>query len=210
MVAAVNCGTVHMDRHVIRKGMFMNKRTVHFVQKGFTLVELLIVAIILAILAAIVVPQFASSTTDAQESALRSDLAGIRAAIDLYRQQHGAYPGVNASSGGTCTGGTKGTGAAGTATAFGDQLVRYTDRNGNSCSLQDASGELFPFGPYLKENQIPTNPITGDATIEIVTTGDLEMGATGAGGGWKYDTTSGKFIANDTNTDSAGNAYDTY
>ncbi len=34
-------------------------------QSGFTLVELLIVAIILAILAAIIVPQFASTTTDA-------------------------------------------------------------------------------------------------------------------------------------------------
>ena len=40
--------------------------------RGFTLVELLIVAIILAILAAIVVPQFASTTNDAQESAFAS------------------------------------------------------------------------------------------------------------------------------------------
>jgi general secretion pathway protein G len=188
----------------------MSKRVNHLMQKGFTLVELLIVAIILAILAAIVVPQFASSTTDARESALRSDLAGIRAAIDLYRQQHGQYPGVNASSGGTCSGGTKGTGAAGTAAAFRDQLVRYTNANGDSCSLQDAAGELFPFGPYLKESQIPDNPITSDSTIEIATTGDLEMGGTGAGGGWKYDTTSGKFIANDTNTDSSGVAYEDY
>ena len=47
-------------------------------QSGFTLVELLIVAIILAILAAIVVPQFASSTDDAIDSALRSNLSGIR------------------------------------------------------------------------------------------------------------------------------------
>ena len=36
------------------------------IQKGFTLVELLIVVIILALLAAIVVPQFASSTDDAK------------------------------------------------------------------------------------------------------------------------------------------------
>jgi len=59
-------------------------------QSGFTLVELLIVAIILAILAAIVVPQFASSTDDARDSALRSNLSGIRGAIDLYTQQHGS------------------------------------------------------------------------------------------------------------------------
>ena len=72
-------------------------------QAGFTLVELLIVAIILAILAAIVVPQFASSTDDAQSSALRSNLAGIRSAIDLYTQQHGGtFPGAVAASGGRC------------------------------------------------------------------------------------------------------------
>ena len=47
-------------------------------QDGFTLVELLIVAIILAILAAIVVPQFANQANAASDSALRSNLAGIR------------------------------------------------------------------------------------------------------------------------------------
>ena len=73
-------------------------------QSGFTLVELLIVAIILAILAAIIIPQFASTTVDAQESALRANVAGMRSAIDLYRQQHGSYPAVNAATGGACSG----------------------------------------------------------------------------------------------------------
>ena len=84
-------------------------------QSGFTLVELLIVAIILAILAAIVVPQFAASTNDARASALRSNVSNIRGAIDLYAQQHGGtFPAAVASTGGTCTGGTAGTGAADT------------------------------------------------------------------------------------------------
>ncbi len=59
----------------------------HNRQAGFTLVELLIVAIILAILAAIVVPQFANTATGAGESALRTNLAGIRSSVELYRQQ---------------------------------------------------------------------------------------------------------------------------
>ncbi len=63
------------------------------IQKGFTLVELLIVVIILALLAAIVVPQFASSTDDAKLASLDTTLSNLRAAIDLYYQQHGAYPG---------------------------------------------------------------------------------------------------------------------
>lgn len=186
----------------------MNKQRKPARQAGFTLVELLIVAIILAILAAIVVPQFASTTTDATESALKANLAAIRSSIDLYRQQHGEYPALSASTGGTCTGGAAGTGAALNPIALQDQLTRYTDDIGQSCTLQLAGS--FPFGPYLKEDLLPENPITADATVVIVNTGDLAMAGDGGGGGWKYDVLSGKFIANDTDTDSQGDQYDTY
>ena len=47
-------------------------------------------------------------------------------------------------------------------------------------------------------------------TIVVVTTGNLAMVGAGAGGGWRYDTTSGKYIADDTNTDGNGVAYDSY
>ena len=175
-------------------------------QSGFTLVELLIVAILLAILAAIVVPQFASTTTEAEESALRANLAAMRSAIDLYRQQHGEYPGASASSGGTCTTGV-GTGAAGNVQAIEDQLTRYTNAAGGSCALQEVG---YAFGPYLKEDVLPANPITDSTVFAIVNTGNLDMAADGAGLGWKYDSTSGKLIANDTNLDSQGVAYSTY
>ena len=177
-------------------------------QSGFTLVELLIVAIILAILAAIIIPQFASTTTDAQESALRANLSGLRSATDLYRQQHnGVYPGENLASGGTCSG-TAGTGGARTQQAIEDQLTRYSNLAGQTCSLPEAG---FAFGPYIQEDVLPTNPITGDGLFTITFSGNLEMTADGAGGGWKYDTLAGKIIANDTNLDSGGVvAYSTY
>ena len=181
-------------------------------QGGFTLVELLIVAIILAILAAIVVPQFASTTTDAQDAALRSNLSAIRGAISLYRQQHGEYPAALTSTPGACTG-TPGAAGQETRQAFVDQLTRYTDNAGGACSLPD--GGSFPFGPYVEGNDIPANPVTGDNAILIVgaadpAAGDLNMQGTGAGLGWRYDVTSGKFIANDTDTDASGTRYDAY
>jgi len=175
-------------------------------QAGFTLVELLIVAIILAILAAIIIPQFASTTVDAQESALRANVSGLRSAIDLYRQQHGSYPGVNAASGGACTG-TAGTGVAGTQLALQDQLTRYSNTAGQTCSVADVG---YAFGPYLREDILPDNPISGSGVFAIVNTGNLEMAADGANLGWKYDTTAGKLIVNDTNLDSQGIAYSTY
>lgn len=181
--------------------------------RGFTLVELLIVAIMLAILAAIVVPQFASTTTEGEEAALKADLAGIRSALELYRQQHGEYPSISASTGGTCTGGTAGTGAADSEQALIDQLTLYTNAAGQACNLP--VGTNFPYGPYLKETALPSNPVTDVTTVVIVTpanaaAGNLSMTGDAASAGWKYDSTSGKFIANDTSNDSLGVPYDSY
>ena len=182
-------------------------------QAGFTLVELLIVAIILSILAAIAVPQFTSTTDDAAKAALKSNLSGIRSAIDLYAQQHGGdFPGAVVSTGGTCTGGDAGTGGINSDTALKDQLLYYTNAAGQACSIADVvvGGAVeFPYGPYIKSD-IPDNPVTNDGTITVVNTGNLSMIGVGAGGGWRYDTTSGKFIADDTNQDENGTRYDAY
>lgn len=177
-------------------------------QSGFTLVELLIVAIILAILAAIIVPQFASTTVDAQEAALRSNLTGMRSAINLYRQQHGEFPSASASSGATCpASGTAGLGAADNPIALVDQLTRYSNAAGQTCST---SSTEFSFGPYLQDDDLPNNPVTTVGTVVIVTTGDLAMTASTVAGGWRYDNASGKFIADDTNEDSQGAEFASY
>jgi general secretion pathway protein G len=171
-------------------------------EKGFTLVELLIVVIILAILAAIVVPQFASTTDDARSSSADSTLAGLRAAIDLYFQQHNnTYPGaVTAVPTAACTGtpgagiATGGAGATAT-TAFMEQLSLYSDASGGACSISDAVEHKF--GPYLKKPDIPTDPFLGVSALEVVAVGDLNMTATaGDPGGFKYDSRTGKIIIN--------------
>jgi general secretion pathway protein G len=58
-------------------------------RRGFTLVEILIVVIILGILAAIVIPQFTNASQNARESSLQSTLQTLRSQIQLYRLQHG-------------------------------------------------------------------------------------------------------------------------
>jgi len=169
------------------------------IMKGFTLVELLIVVIILAILAAIVVPQFASSTDDAKLSSLDTTLSNMRSAIDLYYQQHGNYPARVASSGApaACTTTVTG-GAIDTQAAFLEQLAFYTNAAGQACKMR-GTGNEFKFGPYLKKDAAPTNPITTVSTIAVGSTGNLglESGVTNGTGGWLYDSKTGQFIAND-------------
>lgn len=65
--------------------------------RGFTLVEILIVVVILGILAAIVVPQFTNASQQAIKGALASQLQTINTQVELYRVQNaGALP--NATS----------------------------------------------------------------------------------------------------------------
>jgi type II secretion system protein G len=61
--------------------------------KGFTLVEILIVVVILGILAAIVVPQFTSASSEAVKGALQSQIQTITSQVELYRvNNNGEYP----------------------------------------------------------------------------------------------------------------------
>lgn len=66
-------------------------------RRGFTLVEILIVVVILGILAAIVIPQFARATTQAQEGALASQLQNLQGQIDIYHARNGTYPPTTSS-----------------------------------------------------------------------------------------------------------------
>jgi len=181
------------------------------VQAGFTLVELLIVVIILAVLAAIIVPQFSSATIDAKEAALDANLARMRSAIELFQAQHsGNYPGKVATTGASCPGGgSPGTGAAGSPQAFMDHMLMYSDADGRTCSIGDAT---FKYGPYLRKG-LPHDSLTGKGSVvgDIVTTSTGAPITPGAAtGGWAYDTQSGQLVMNSNANDTRSKPYYTH
>ena len=61
-------------------------------RRAFTLVELLIVVIIIAVLAAIAIQKFSNSSLRSREAALRAELKTLRNAEELIRGDTGCYP----------------------------------------------------------------------------------------------------------------------
>lgn len=150
-------------------------------QRGFSLIELVIVIAILGILAAIAVPRMSRGAAGATSAQLRSDLAVMRSAIELYYAEHNNnYPAVG---------------------TFADQMVNlFTDVDGNTNATKT---DPFIYGPYLKA--IPTlriGPEKGTSTIGATAA---------SGTAWVYDAANGTITPNTgLLTDDAGVLYTAY
>lgn len=135
---------------------------------GFTLVEVLLVVVILAILAATVIPQFTESGENAKESSVMQNLRTLRAQIEMYKLQHN-----------------------GVAPSIAD-LSQLTGKT-NAAGVVSATGE---FGPYFVGG-IPFNPYNNSNTV-VATTSELPTAPTAGGAGWMYNVTTGGVWANST------------
>jgi general secretion pathway protein G len=144
-------------------------------QRGFTLVEILIVVVILGILAAIVIPQFTQASTEAKENSLKSDLQSLRSQIELYKCQHNDMPpGNTCDSSGTVTEDV---------TKFEAQMVYVSDPNGTAGTSKTRTAQ-FKLGPYLE--RVPANPFNLQNTVAL---------ASGSGVGWVYEPNTGEIHA---------------
>lgn len=61
-------------------------------QHGFTLIEIMVVVVILAVLGALVVPKILENVDKARVTRAQSDIRAIQTALDLYRLDNFKYP----------------------------------------------------------------------------------------------------------------------
>lgn len=77
------------------KNLFSRKIEIGLVRKnsGFTLIELLVVISIISVLAAFLMANFINIRQRGRDAQRKSDLKQIQSALELYRSDHGKYPG---------------------------------------------------------------------------------------------------------------------
>lgn len=156
-------------------------------KKGFSLVELVIVVVIIGVIAAIAVPRISRGARGASESAMRANLAAMRAAIDLFAAEHnGIFPNV---------------------ANFEAQVTTFSDSLGGTSITKDVTHK---YGPYLR--RLPGLPIAGSGAIIGGAQDDSGVAAAdGVGIGWLYNEIIGEVTPNTgTATDEAGVLYSDY
>jgi general secretion pathway protein G len=161
--------------------------------KAFTLVEILVVVVLLGVIAAIVIPAFANSTTSAKDSALAVDLQLLRRVILIYESQHlevgPGYPNGDTTQ-------------APTEQAFIDQTTTASNTNGQTAAIGTPG---FNRGPYLMK--IPPNPFNGLSSIEMLADAQDFPADADDSHGWIYKAATSEIRADNAGTNQNGRRY---
>ncbi|RYF60284.1 MAG: pilin [Comamonadaceae bacterium] len=115
----------------------MNRRSVaRNVQKGFTLIELMIVVAIIGILAAVALPAYQDYTKRARVSEGIGLASGAKTAVAEFYASKGHFPATNASAGLPAAASISGNAVTKVELATGGQItVTYNDKVENNTTL---------------------------------------------------------------------------
>ena len=93
-------------------------RTNKMSRRAFTLIELLVVIVVIAVLAAIIIPKFASQGKRSKEAALKSNMSMVRTALASCQADTGLWPATLADLTGAVTPTANGYNSGGTTTTW--------------------------------------------------------------------------------------------
>jgi prepilin-type N-terminal cleavage/methylation domain-containing protein len=165
-------------------------------QKGFTLVEILVVVIILGIMAAMVIPQFSSATESARASMLMDDLRVMRSQLEVFKAQHNGVP-----PGFPDCDPTK----VPTEGVMLEQVTKSSNSAGATAAVNTAG---YPYGPYMRE--VPANPFNGKSSVRVLPASDALPNKPADQYGWIYQPSSMTFKSDCLGTDTNGVPYFDY
>src|SRR5450830_1420852 len=74
------------------KNLTLHRRAAQRLQRGFTLIEIMVVVVIMGVLAAMVVPKLLNRAGDSKVSAAKVDIATLMQALKLYKLDNQRYP----------------------------------------------------------------------------------------------------------------------
>jgi general secretion pathway protein G len=82
----------HTHTNIERMVGAKSRRKTQRTQRGFTLIEIMVVIAILGILAALIVPKIMSRPDEARRVAAKQDIGAVMQALNLYKLDSGRYP----------------------------------------------------------------------------------------------------------------------
>ncbi|CAB1262462.1 type IV pilin [Vibrio cholerae] len=96
-------------------------------QKGFTLIELMIVVAIIGVLAAVAIPAYKSYVAKSEAATAAATVRGLLTNIDMYQQEVGSFPTDITKVGGTTTMNAFGSIALASTVSGGTATFTFTD-----------------------------------------------------------------------------------
>ena len=124
--------------------------------KGFTLIEMLIVIVVIAILALIGIPRLLGAGRKAKEAARKGDLHQLRNAVQQFEADCGDYP-----------------------AALVDLVTKPTSTTGGAGLTLDLTAYQGPYIRTATAGALPSDPFTGSANWAYTkATGDVHSAST--------------------------------